>query len=90
MYATFEQAVTKYRAHNWKEASVLFQECIQQDPYWSAAYQYLALVFHAQGLDDDAAWAADQALQHDPDNTQLAAWATQLRATLTLKQPPAA
>ena len=39
---------------------------------------------------DIVAWAAEQALEKDPDNAQLAAWANQLRATLSIKQPPAA
>jgi hypothetical protein len=88
--AMFEQGIQQYKAKHWAQAAGLFQECLRQDPKWAAAYQYLALVYQAQGLESEASWAADQALEKDPQNAQLAAWAQQLRASLNLKEPPAA
>ncbi len=90
VWAIFEQAIHHYKAERWSEAAQLFQECIHQDPNWSAAYQYLALVFHALGQQAEAAWAAEQAMEKDPDNARLATWANRLRATLNVKHPPAA
>ncbi len=91
VWATFEQGIHQYKSENWTEAAHLFQECVQQDSGWSAAYQYLALSFHALGQESEAAWAAEQALAKDPDNARLAAWANQVRAAMNIKkQPPAA
>lgn len=90
VWAIFEQAIQRYKAEQWADAATLFQDCIRQDPNWSAAYQYLALVYHALGQGPDAAWAAEQALEKDPDNVRLSAWANSLRATLNQKRPPAA
>jgi tetratricopeptide (TPR) repeat protein len=90
VWAIFEQAIQRYKSEQWTEAAHLFQECVRQDTNWSAAYQYLALVYHALGQENEAAWAAEQALEKDPDNARLTAWANTLRATLHQKQPPAA
>jgi Tfp pilus assembly protein PilF len=90
VWAIFEQAIQRYKAEEWAEACKLFQDCVQKDPNWSAAYQYLALVYHALGQENEAAWAAEQALEKDPDNARLSAWANTLRATLNQKRPPAA
>lgn len=91
VWATFEQGIHQYKSEQWAEAAEMFQECVRQDPGWSAAYQYLALCFHALGQESEAAWAAEQALAKDPDNVRLAAWANRVRATINMKkQPPAA
>jgi hypothetical protein len=60
--------------------------CVQKDAHWGAAYQYLALTYHAQGQDTLAVVTAQQALERDPGNPQLGAWVDRLKASMDLKK----
>jgi|GEM_PF-3754708 len=78
----FEQGVHYYQEQNWKEAARAFELCLSRDPRWGAAYQYLALSYHAQGDKVRAAEVAQRALREDPGNSQLGDWIERLRTSI--------
>jgi DNA repair exonuclease SbcCD ATPase subunit len=81
-WTAFEQGVQHYQQQAWTEAIRAFEQCLTRDPRWGAAYQYLALSYHAQGDDVRAAQVAERALREDPSNTELGNWIERLRASI--------
>ena len=79
MWSAFESGVNYYQSQQWAEAAHAFEECLRQDSQWGAAYQYLALTYHAQGNTDKAAEVAARAKELDPGNSQLATWVDRLQ-----------
>jgi len=75
-----------YQSQQWAEAVRAFEDCLQKDPRWGAAYQYLALSYHAQGNLEQAAHIAARAKEFDPENTQLASWTDRLQASVQEKK----
>jgi chromosome segregation ATPase len=82
VWNAFETGVNYYQSQQWAEAAHAFEECLVKDPRWGAAYQYLALTYHAQGLAAKAVEIAARAKELDPGNTQLATWADRLYTTI--------
>ena len=82
VWNAFETGVTYYQSRQWAQAAHAFEECLQKDPQWGAAYQYLALTYHAQGNAAQAAEIAERAKALDPGNNQLATWVDRLSAQL--------
>ena len=80
-WGAFEAGVGFYQSQQWAQAARAFEECLQKDPRWGAAYQYLALTYHAQGNRAQAAEIAARARELDPGNTQLATWVDRLQAS---------
>lgn len=81
-WKAFETGIHFYQAHQWAEAARYFETCLEKDPHWGAAYQYLALTYHAQGNVVEAYAVAARALQEDPGNVQLGTWVDRLRADM--------
>ena len=79
---TFEVGVHHYQSQQWAEAVQAFEDCLQKDPRWGAAYQYLALAYHAQGNTVKAAETAVRAKELDPGNTHLTSWVNRLQAAM--------
>jgi tetratricopeptide (TPR) repeat protein len=81
-WTAFEQGVRHYQQQAWTEAIRAFEQCLTRDPRWGAAYQYLALSYHAQGDNVRAAQVAERALREDPSNTELGNWIDRLRSSI--------
>jgi tetratricopeptide (TPR) repeat protein len=82
----FEEGMTYYQSQQWPEAARSFEACLQKDSHWGAAYQYLALTYHAQGRLVEASAVAAKALEQDPGNTELATWVDRLRSAIDQKK----
>ena len=65
-WSSFEAGVAYYQSQQWEEATHAFEDCLQKDPRWGAAYQYLALTYYARGNPAQAADIAAQAERLDP------------------------
>ena len=48
-WGAFETGVGFYQSQQWNAAAHAFEDCLKKDPLWGAAYQYLALSYHALG-----------------------------------------
>ena len=82
VWSAFETGVNYYQTQQWPQAAHAFEECLAKDPRWGAAYQYLALTYHAQGQTVKAAEIAARAKELDPENTQLSTWVDRLYASI--------
>jgi len=81
----FEQGVAAYQKQDWSAAALGFEQCLSQDPRWGAAYQYLALSYHAQGDTVRALQVASRAFQEDSGNAELSNWVDRLQQLIQKK-----
>jgi len=81
-WKAFETGVMHYQSQQWPQAARAFEDCLGKDSRWGAAYQYLALAYHAQGKTEEAARVAARAKELDPQNTQLAGWVDRLQTVI--------
>jgi hypothetical protein len=81
-WSAFDEGIQHYQNQAWIEAARAFEQCLARDPRWGAAYQYLALSYHAQGDKARAAQVAERALREDPANAELGNWIERLKVSI--------